>query len=287
MSILPKKLAIFYGWPSTVNGSPDVPTAVSHYQNYDQIVFGQGIEDPSHPDHANTQSIISDPAMANSKVYGYVDATVNYFNLFTAIFRWRDMGVAGIFFDQFGYDFGVSRERQNCLIQIVRYLGLHSFVNAWNPDDVFSSSINSNYNPQGKAPVIDANDIYLAESYQIINGEYQTENDWRVKSDKMIAFKGTYGTQLAAVTTYDVSPFDQTKADYSYYSAVMDGLDSWGWGEENFSASSSQLPFRTRKEVLGTYFTSGTSNNNSVYERSTNVGILIDTNAHTVDTILS
>ena len=287
MSIIPKKLAIFYGWPSTVNGSPDVATAVSHYQNYDMVVFGQGIEDPAHPDHAKTVSIISDPAMTNTAVYGYVDAVLGFTAVYTAIDRWIAMGVAGIFFDQFGYDFNVSREKQNSIVEYVRYKGKHSFVNAWNPDDVFATTVNANFNPLGLAASIDGNDYYLAESYQIINGAYQSEIDWRTKSDKMIIYRNSFGTKMAAVTTTDASAFDQAKADYSYYSAVLDNLDAWGWGEEFFSASSSQLPFRTRKEVYGTYFQGAITQNGSTYERDTNVGVQIDTVAHTVDHILA
>lgn len=285
-NIIPKKLAIFYGWPSVVNGSPDVPTAVSHYQNYDQVVFGQGIEDPAHGDHVNTQNIINDPGMVNTKVYGYVDSTISFTNIYTAVDRWIAMGVAGIFFDRFGYDFNVSREKQNAIVEYVRFKGKHSFVNAWNPDDVFDNAVNANFNPLGLGASIDGNDWYLAESYQIINGAYQTENDWRVKSDKMIAFKSTFNTSMACVTTYDNSVFDQLKADYSYYSCVLDGFDSWGWGEEFFSASSAQLPFRTRKTVYGNKFTSGIVQNGNIYERDTNIGIHIDSTNHTVNTLL-
>ena len=281
-----KKLAIFYGWPSTVNGSTDVATAVSHYQNYDMVIFGQGLEDPSHGDHVNTQNIINDAGMANTDVYGYVDSTINFINIFLAIDRWVAMGVAGIFFDRFGYDFNVNRTKQNCLVEYARHKGVHAFVNAWDPDDVFGSAVHATMNPLGIAPSIDGNDWYLAESYQIINGAYQSETDWRTKSDKMLAYRTTFGTCLAAVTTYDNSAFDQVKADYSYFSALLDELDAWGWGEENFSASSSQLPFRTRKLHHGTKYTGPMVQNGSVYERTTNVGIHIDANANTVDTLL-
>lgn len=281
-----KKLAIFYAWPSTINGAPDIPTAVSHYQNYDMVVFGAGIEDPSHPDHTNTQTIINDPGMTSVAVYGYIDATIGYGSIFLAVDRWISMGVAGIFFDQFGYDFNVSRDRQNCLVEYVRFKGKHSFVNAWDPDDVFSSAVDANNNPQGIAASIDGNDWYLAESYQIINGAYQSETDWRTKSDKMISYRSTFGTYMAAITTYDNSAFDQNKADYSYYSAILDDLDSWGWGEEFFSAGNSQLPFRTRKIYYGTKYTGSITQNGSIYERDTNVGIHVDTTAHTVTHLL-
>jgi hypothetical protein len=280
-----QKLAIFYGWPSTVNGSVTVAEAVSHYQNYDMIVFGQGIEDPGHADHANTQAIINDPGMAAATFYGYVNTTDSFTSIYLAIDRWVTMGV-NIFFDRFGYDFGVSRIKQNAIVEYVRHKGKHSFVNAWNPDDVFSAMVEVNHNPLGVAATIDSNDYYLAESYQIIQGAFQTELDWRTKSDKMISYRDSFGTKMAATTTNDSSPFDQDKADYSYYSAVLDDLDAWSWGEEFFSAGNSQLPFRTRKEVHGTKLTGPIVQNGSIYERDTNVGIHVDTVNHTVTKLL-
>jgi hypothetical protein len=281
-----KKLAFFYGWPSGVNGSTTVAEAVSHFSNYDAVVFGEGIEDPAHSDHTNTQNIINDAGMSSTNVYGYVNTTNSYTAVYTAIDRWITMGVVGIFLDRFGYDFSVSREKQNSLVEYIRYKGKHAFVNAWNPDDVFSSAVEATYNPQGLAASIDGNDIYLAESYQIINGAYQSETDWRTKSNKMATYKASHGTKMAATTTYDASAFDQDKADYSYYSAVLDGLDYWSWGEQFFSASSGQLPFRTRKPVYGDVLTGAIVQNGNVFERDTNVGIHIDTVNHTVDYLL-
>lgn len=292
MSITPRKLAHYYGFPSLVRSSgdplpaPDTANAINVFKEYDMVVFGNGISDPSHPDHDNTTTIISGLSTEGTDTYGYVDATKPFLGAFIDCSNWKDMGVTGIFFDQFGYDFSVSRIRQNALVSFVRFLGLHSYVNAWNVDDVFSSDVDANMNPLGLSPVIDADDWYLAESYQIILNNYQTVSDWRTKSDKMLGYRSTFGTKMAAVTTTNDQPFEQGKADYSYYSSVLDGLDSWGWGEQFFSASDNLLPFRTRKAVFGTSFDSGISEDNGVFERDTNVGVLVDTNNNTVDYIL-
>lgn len=281
-----KKLAFFYGWPSTVeNAGGDVNLAAAVYKDYDQVVFGQGIEDPAHPDHANTVAIIAHPDLANTDVFGYVDATIAYEDVYQAVDRWEAMGVAGIFYDQFGYDFNVSRERQNSLVDYVQYKGLQGFVNAWNVDDVFASTIDANMNPTGLAPVIGPNDWYLSESFQIINGGYQTAANWQTKTEKMINYRTTFGTKMAATTTYDASPYDQAKMDYAYFSALIYGLDSFSWGEQFFAAGNSLLPFRPRKEFYGTKHVNGVTINAGVYERNTNIGFVIDTVNHTVDTL--
>jgi hypothetical protein len=282
MSLTPKKLAIYYGWPSAVNGSAgDVNAAVAVFKEYDAVVFGAGLEDTGHGDHANTVAIISHVDMLNSDVYGYISAqdtnTINW----GKIDAWNSMGVDGIFCDEFGYDFNVDRNRQNVLVEYIHYKGLKAFVNAWNPDDVFLNTVDPIKNPLGTAHMLGANDIYLAESYQIINGNYQSESDWRTKSDKMDAHRTTYGTGMAAIATAGSLPFDQAKWDYAYYSAVADQF-MVGWGEEFYSAASASLPMRSRKMVYGTYFKTALSSSSGVYERNTNVGVLIDTVNHTV-----
>ena len=52
-----------------------------------------------------------------------------------AVRRWKALGVHGIFFDEAGYDFGVTRQRPNEAID-----GAHPkprvFLNAFDSDDV-------------------------------------------------------------------------------------------------------------------------------------------------------
>lgn len=279
----PKNLAIYYGWPSAVNGSNGViADAVNVFKDYDMVVFGAGLEDPSHGDHSNTVQIISD-LQPNTKVYGYIDSEASNTINWGKIDSWTSMGVSGILCDKFGYDWNVDRNRQNVLVEYIHYKGLEAFVNAWNPDDVFDDSVDAQKNPLGKAHMMTGNDWYLAESFQIVNGVYQDTTVWKTKSDKMASYKTSVGTNMAVVTTSDGSTFDQDKWDYAYYSCVLYGFDAAGWGEDGFSAASASLPWREKKNILGTKFLSSINEDpTSVFSRQTNVGILVDTVNHTV-----
>jgi hypothetical protein len=282
MSITPKKLAVYYGWPSSVNATYTVNGAAAVFKDYDMVVFGAGLEDSGHGDHQNTIDIINHQDMANTEVYGYVDTTAGQSTNETNIDNWATMGVAGIFCDRFGYDFSVTRSQQNSLVDYIHGKSLKAFVNAWNPDDAFKQQ----GGPSG-ATHLGSSDWYLAESYQIINGSYQSSTDWKNKADKMAGYKSTFGTKMATVTTTNTSTFDQDKFDYAYFSTVLYNFDAAGWGEENFSATSASLPFRTRKSFLGTSLTNSISSPSSnVYQRNTNIGILVDTTNHTVGTLL-
>jgi hypothetical protein len=92
---------------------------------------------------------------------------------------------------------------------------------------------------------------------------------------------------MATVTTWDSRPYEQAKWDYAYYSTALYCFDYAGFGEEFFSASSAELPFRPRKEILGTRGTGTLFDNNGVLEKQTNIGINVDTNNFTVSELLT
>lgn len=289
MNILtPKKLAIYYGWPSKVNGSSSVYDAVNVFKEYDIVVFGNGVEDKNHPDHQKTKQIINHAAMQNTLCFGHILSTDSNGTNISKINSWVKMNVDGIFCDKFGYNNGVSRYTQNDLIDFIHNKSLSVFANATNPDDVFSSNINQTYNPLGLNTKLNCNDWYLAESYQIENDNYEDPVLWKQKADKMKNYKAQLGTKMACISTSQTSGFFQNKWDYSYFSVVLYQFDAAGYGENLYSKTSNNLPFRQRKEFFGTKIISNGIENptNGIYQIKTNVGILIDTVNYTTSILL-
>ena len=278
MSIESKKLAIYYSWPSSVNGTFTVAGAINVFNDYHLLVLGTGLEDPSHGDHINTKDIIAGLS-TNTKVYGYIDATLPLVDIQSKIDMWATIGVFGIFCDQFGYDFGLTRSKQNDIVDYIHLKNLSAFVNAWNPDDVFAPT-DTLITHLGKK------DWVLAESYQIINDNYQTNEDWINRSEKLAKYSAATGTKVATVTTTLSGEYDQAKFDYAYFSALLFGFDAVGWGEKDFSATSALLPMRPRKRFFGNRYTSDIINNNGVLTRHTNVGIKVNTITRTIDNLI-
>jgi hypothetical protein len=213
------------------------------------------LQDPSHPDHARTAAIIAalSAHAAPTSVHGYVTLGVRGANLPLDEIRrrvtaWKSLGVAGIFLDEAGYDYAVTRNRQNEVVRAVHDAGLRAFVNAWNPDDVFGTEVNAVTNPSGAAPLLGPADTYLLESFQIVQGTYGAAGGWTARSSRAAAYRRQYGTRIAAITTVSPSDpeFDQSKFDYAWYSCRLYGFDAFGWGEPYFSAPDSRLPYRTR-----------------------------------------
>lgn len=274
----PKKLAVYYGWPIAVNGKWAVSTAAAEFDPYDIVVFGSGLEDPSHPEYASTVSIINS---TSADVFGYVDSTLNITVIETQIVQWKDIGVVGIFCDRFGFDFGLTRCQQNAIVDYIHDAGLVAFVNAWEPDDVFKKK-------SGADTVLGSGDWYLAESHHVINGDWQSALDWETKSDKMASYKSQWGSSMACLTTTTaVIGFDQTKWDNAYFACAVYGFDAAGWGEPNFSASDALLPWRERAYINGTKLTGSLIKQGSgLFERQTNVGVTIDVSNHEIGDLL-
>lgn len=291
-SLLPKKLAIYYGYPSLVNGSKgNLKAAIEVFNDYDLMVFGDELQDSGHPDHTNTATIISHLKTSpnNTAVYGYIPLGTGLpmSEIQTRVDAWKAMGVKGIFLDLAGYDFGVSRQRQNDAVDYIHSQQLSLFINAWNPDDVFSSAVEPIYNPTGAPTHLNNNDIYLHESFQIQLNDYQDETFWISKSDRALSYKNQYGTRMATITTVSekdpgFDQFGQEKFDYAWYSTLLYGFDAMGWGESIFSAWSHNLPYRGRPDPgeIGNAFTSAVIHKPPMHTRTTTTG-MIEVNTQT------
>jgi hypothetical protein len=302
--LAPARLAIYYGYPSLVNGaSGDVERAAATFADYDVIVFGDGLEFPDlqprrtpagvGPDeHRRTRAIIERlrARSAATRVYGYVDLgntqKLPVAEVQNRVRLWSAMGVAGIFLDEAGYDFGVTRERQNAVVDFIHDLGLSAFVNAFNPDDVFTPApvaLNGagGGNPGGLPTRLGANDAFLLESFQVRLGEPEAWPAFAARTAAAVAHRKRFQTRLYAVTTTT----DRTERlssqlyPYAWWSAALWGLDGFGWGEPDFSGATSKLPDRhaaiAKAPSIGTQFISPVTETADGLERRTNAGRIV------------
>ncbi len=349
----PGRLAVYFGYPSAVNGAGgDINAAADVFDDYDVVILGAWLhlpqydpQDPNrnnavwdngctqnaHEDHDNTTAIIN-LVPPTTAIFGYVSlggentvrtcppndpnkvpVPLSMTEIETAVDQWEAMGVDGIFLDEAGYDFGTDRERQNQAIDYVHSKGLRVFINAYNPDDLFSTEVVGQVyfgagnlagqtstlamNPNGVGTSLASNDIFMLESFQIIAGNYLDPGFWEDLADKAKYYHELHGTEVATVTTIsDVLPagncndhFDQAAFDYAWWSTFIHGFDYMGWGEPNaFSASgpcASELPWRSPPVTggSGTVFTDAEVRHDlNIHTRNTDVGqIVLNTNAHT------
>jgi hypothetical protein len=291
MSKIPSdnKLAVYYGLPSAVNDTFKPELSAKVFSQYDQVVFGPDLENPKHPDHDNTRQIIADPQMQKTKVFGSINSSDDFESVNqTNIKLWKEMGVAGVFCAQFGYDFKISRRQQNQLVDFIHSLGMLVFVTAAESDDVFGNIQNEDMNPDRTATHMTRDDWYLIEGFQIDRDIYADGTEFVAMAAKVASYSKASGVKIAGITTTESGEFNQDKWDYAYYSALAYGFDACGWGEQNYSSETNKLPFRARKPYLGNARLSTTPLvQDNFISTHTNIGFSINLLTHKVSQSLT
>ncbi len=288
--VAPGSLLIYYGWPSGLNGTFAVATAAAEFARYDHVVLGDGLELATHPDHANTVAILAlVHAAGPTRVYGYIDLGVSTQDLSLAeiasrLDAWQATGADGVFLDDFGYDFLVTRERQNAAVAAAHARGLPVVANGWNPADLFADTVDPVSNPTGAPPQLGVGDFYLSESFQVMVGAYAPAADWFAKAALVEQYRAQLGFGVLAVTTNDAAnAYDPAALAYAWYSALLWGYDAVGWGEYLFAALSGSAPWRERPApAAGDAFAGPVTAAPPLYLRATGLGwVNVDTAAHT------
>lgn len=206
-----RSLLIFYAAPTIINAKYDLDYAAGILARYDDVVLGTGLEDSGNAYHADTASIISKVAALapGTVVWGYIDTGVTTGNLSLSTIQsqidsWITMGAKGIFLDVFGYDYGVSRARQNAILDYVHSKGVGAIINVFNTDQAFSSAVDATYNPTGATTHANSSDVLLLESW-ICNSDaypspyYATFSDIKTRADTARAYRQSLGIRIFAV----------------------------------------------------------------------------------------
>lgn len=284
----PRKLLVYYGYPSLINGSAgDRSLAGRAFSFYEYVILGRGIEEPNHGDHTATKEIISNIRWNTgtvTKVFGYIAMGPTPFGAGSSRLSlsdiekhaawWKDLGVDGIFLDEFGYEYQDGtpterRARQNGAVDRVHPLELSVIANAWNPDDIWDAS--------GEATTLRSTDFYFSESYLIKSGAYQDATEWHTKAEKLRAYQATHDFRILSVTTTP-NAFDQNMFGYALTGAMLYGHEAFGWGEPTFCASgryANSADFHHRPSTTPGYFTGPiTGPTNGGYSRQTDTGAI-------------
>lgn len=305
--LTPGALAVYYGWPSLVNGSNyNVAAAAAVFGQYQVVVFGQGLEQTTHGDHAKTIEIIQILHQSyDTRVFGYLNAEewnlygANPANWAARIDKWAAMGVDGIFVDRFSYDWNITRAMQNGMLDAIHGRGLAAFVNGWFIDNIFSSAPDIAYpqaNSLGLPSHMLATDMYLLESFTIFQGgydvcvqQYDYADSWIEKADKAVVYHQIFGSEMWAMTTANqlvaataaaTGETTDPRLSYAWHATAMYGFAGMGWTEYNFSGTGSYanlLPWRTRPSPnppvgVGTQFRNNVQHLDPLHTRDTDLG---------------
>ncbi|MWC30038.1 hypothetical protein [Paenibacillus sp. MMS18-CY102] len=249
------RLMIYYGIPLEINETGTIEEAALQFAEYDYIVLGAGLEETTHEAHNSTASIIAQVRKLKPSVhiYGYIDLGVTTDNLSMSMIqkktvRWKTTGADGIFFDDAGYDYGVTRKRMNQAVQYVHAQSMKAFMNAWKPDDIMGSAVNATYNSKGEKTAIGGGDLYLLESMlqpvDIPNQEQKSvfSSGFRSKMDKSLMYRNTLGVKLMSISPINYGTYSSDAVRKFFRAneaaAAIFSLDGYGVAPKEYSTAS-------------------------------------------------
>lgn len=144
-----KRVLFYYGEPICYNDIYDINAIVANISaSYDTVVLGDGYLDPTHQSYGTTIDIINAMKTAGMEIFLYVpfgnrDVTTINTKADMCLVPSIINSVDGIFLDEFGFDYGSTRENHNLVLAHIRAIKptIKFCYNAWNPVDVFCSTL--------------------------------------------------------------------------------------------------------------------------------------------------
>jgi hypothetical protein len=266
------KLLIFYAYPSSINSTYDNQRAGAIFSQYDLVVFPENAEQPTHLDHYNLVEIIKYIKQYNpfTKMFGYIptgnragiDKCYTVDEIYSKAQKWKDLGVHGIFLDEFGFDYNNDRTRQNDILDVVHSLGLIAFVNAWNPDDVFGGTTTIHW--------LNGIDWYLLESF----GSVADGTNWYWVSSADVFYRAwqvkyqysDFNINVAGVATVNTDDQAETVYKIMYVISTAYGIDAFNVAKAYYYALDvNLLNIPTLPDYAGNY-----KGNHEPYAETTN-----------------
>lgn len=269
-----KDVCLYYGYPSVfIGGGNDV--CAQQFATFDIVIWGEGYQFPNtgprpySNDYSNAIYIAQKLKQLKPDVelFGYVAiggaAGANYSisEIKRQIDGWKNnIGATGCFLDEFGYDYGVTRERQNEIVSYCHSKGMNIIANSWIVDYVFSTAAtirSYNGNPNGILPVVNSKDYILFENmffdYDRINltqnvstttnGKLRIHDAYHMYNDIAPEYGVTYyqrfGTRSIALDNTDSSLPAVTRNQYfitGYLGSVALNIDAYCMSKQNNGA---------------------------------------------------
>jgi hypothetical protein len=251
-----QRLAIYYGYPSLVEGAAgDVTRAIRTFADYDTVVFGDGLElgressdSGLREEYRRLQQMVPGlhATARRPSIFGYVDLgrsqQLSDQEIVRRIDEWSRLRVNGIFVDEAGHDFGVTPLRRAAAIRATHARRLAVFMNAFDPDDLFDAQEGGRSRSGGD---LRAGDALLIESFAVREGTIQSHQETARRVAAALKWRETSGVRVFAVTTTVAAAFDPSAFAYAWHLASEFEVDGFGWGEPHFSADS-RLPWHER-----------------------------------------
>jgi hypothetical protein len=257
---------IYLGEVDKINGATTVDQATGHFVKFDHIVFGNNAEETTSESHAITENIIGIIKKNREiHVYGYIDSGVNTTNLSVAeiqvkIQSWKDMGADGIYLDNFGYESGVSRDRQNQILDSIHQYGMVAIMQSGDAEKLLTDAYDETMNPNWVAPHIEPGDVYHYQQFAIDTTTPEVYTDAYGIAQKILPIyhhRWDLGVRIFA-TPYIASNTDpelaQTYYNWAHTGALLTSVDAFYPVTEGYAKLNNEVRFYNWMPIAGNWY---------------------------------
>lgn len=269
-----KNALLYYGYPIGFKGLYSRDLVSDAFSKYDIIVLGDTYQKPTQEVYEDTVSVIKMTKDKNPdvEIFGYIpigalpeltDSNLSMEEIKLRVDEWETAGATGLFLDEFGYDYKVTRERQNEIVDYIHSKNMNLIANAWQVEYIFNRQsmylgwIDFEGNVNGLAPKISSNDYVLFENAwyyvqsgnQLVSHKTQWESETRmydayyyynINQANGQTYYQTYGTKTISLdaikNNLDVSVANELAQRGKLASIIM-GIDAHAIGSDNWSAN--------------------------------------------------
>jgi hypothetical protein len=239
------KILFYYGDIAAVNNMYSTQKAIDQFNKFDYVVGNPPSKNTTARQQAVQQALTA--PSSKTKYFGYVQFggasgghTPTVAEIEAEIDDCASGGYYGVFLDMFGYDYvGVTRAKQNTIIDYIHSKGMKVFANSWFPEDTLSAVVNATANPSGTPTHLTTGDWCLIESfYQTSNNAYATSFiPFMAKYKSFVDMAAPLGVGVCTLAYgFDGATAAQSAADYQNAYLLTLGL-----GIKGFAYSPQQL----------------------------------------------
>lgn len=251
----PDAFAVYFGRPGHVNGAASTADAAAAFGSYARVALAPGIESIFHPDHAAAQAVIA--AAPDVAFFGTIPVRAAGYGptaaqLAFSTFQWAALGARGVLLTEFGYEHGVTRARQNLVVDFAHGAGLTALAAVSDADDALSPAIEAlnaagGGNPTGLPTHLVAGDRLLLAGFVVADGVVLPPTSFLGVAAEAAAACATAGVLLdVATTTLLGAPASAADDAYAWWCAAAFAADGFARTEPAYSAADDLLPFRPR-----------------------------------------
>lgn len=263
-------LCVYNGDPALINQSNSVAEAADRFTYFKYVILAKGIENSTFDSYGKTIELIRKASKVN--FCGTVDATESLDSVKIKVQSWVNMGAKGVYLENFGYEHGVDRVKQNTLLRYIHGRKAFALFSSSDPSNILSSTYSDGMNSNYEDPEVIPGDIY-------IHFGFGNENP-SIISNQLLSYRTKYNISIFAL-----SNLGEEQYHYAQALSILFSYDGFYLQPSSYSIDN-VLTLHKIIPVAGNFYsnTVSVSDNSGVLIRHTPYGeIRVDTISKTFD----